>query len=161
MVGETPSLGRAIHDLLETEGIPSRLLIGPATPALLQDEGHERPVVIVASNDEICVTGRRWVRADPMDVDLLIVGARDPRLLEHPDLPKVRLPIDPAEFLALIRAMLARRAARELERETHLRSDPPAVGAIGVVHGREGPGAHASGPSAFVPAAERSEGGSR
>jgi hypothetical protein len=107
VVGETPSLGRSIADLLEVWGIPNRyvhdLSVEPALGTL-----HERyPVVVVASNASFSPTGRRWLRSELPKVELVVVGSRDPALAATAGLHAIELPLAPDRLLAIVRDLLA------------------------------------------------------
>ena len=107
VVGETPSLGRSITDLLETENVRARHVLD------LRDEGElsrlwlRAPVLVAASNGPFCTTARRWIRGEFPGVALVVVGSRDPVLT--PELNRVHLvalPLQPDRFLGLIQELL-------------------------------------------------------
>jgi hypothetical protein len=80
IVGETPSLGRSIGDLLVSEGIPCRL-VSDLTPRELESwPSGPPPVILVACNEVYCRTARRWARGEFPGAALVVVGARDPEL---------------------------------------------------------------------------------
>ncbi len=106
IVGETPSLGRSILDLLRAEGIPCRLVHDVAR----DDPGLSGPsptaAVIVACNEPFCRTARRWSRGElPVD-RLVVIGARDPQLADRPGLRLVPLPLSAEPLVALARSLL-------------------------------------------------------
>jgi hypothetical protein len=105
VVGETPSLGRSIVDLLESGRVPSRYIrsVDPEQP--LSDLSGRVPLVIAACNEHVCATARRWARESPR-VTLVVVGSRDRGLPVLPGVRVVPLPLRPARFLSLIRSLL-------------------------------------------------------
>ena len=104
VVGETPSLGRSIVDLLHAEGVPCRL-VHDLTPADL----GARSVVVVACNESYCVTARRWSRGEMPGHRLVVVGARDPLLDSMRGLDVVPLPLRAGPLVALVRRLLDER----------------------------------------------------
>lgn len=111
VVGETPSLGRSIHDLLESGGVPSRFEydIGYGSP--LSELHREFPIVVAACNEHFCDSARRWARGEIPGVSLIVVGARDPYLAKIPGIRVVPLPLVPGPFLTLVNRL---RQAAEL-----------------------------------------------
>jgi len=106
VVGETPSLGRAIVDLLRAEGLPCRLVLELRGLDVERGSGVVGPVVFVACNEAYCVTARRWSRGELPTARLVVVGARDPELASIRGLRVVPLPLRPQPLLALAREML-------------------------------------------------------
>jgi hypothetical protein len=105
VVGETPSLGQAIADLLESDGVPVRY--SPAGAAAF-GPGVELPAVIVAAcNAGQCGTARRWLAGEFDRSRLVVVGARDPALARASEIRFVPLPLEPAPFLRLVRSLLS------------------------------------------------------
>jgi|SRR5580692_7830581 hypothetical protein len=106
VVGETPSLGRSIVDLLESSGVPTRFVtqIDALTP--LSELSAEYPVVVAACNESFCSTARRWLWGEVPNVAMVVVGARDPALVEAYGLRLVPLPLVPVALLGLIRGLL-------------------------------------------------------
>jgi hypothetical protein len=107
VVGETPSLGRSIADLLEAWEVPNRyvhdLSVEPSLETL-----HERcPVVVVASNGPFCPTARRWLRSELPKVELVVVGSRDPALASAAGIHTVELPLARDRLPGLVRDLLA------------------------------------------------------
>jgi hypothetical protein len=107
VVGETPSLGRSIADLLEANGISTRFIgdIGGAAP--LGSLAERFPLVIAACNEPFCGTARRWMRGEFPRTRLLVVGSRDPTLGQMPGVTVVPLPLLPRPFVSLASALLA------------------------------------------------------
>lgn len=107
VVGETPSLGRSIADLLQSGSIPCRL-VGNLDAAHL-DAGAERagPVVIVACNQPYCLTARRWAAGEIPHARLVVVGSRDPLLATLKGLRVVPLPLVPGPLVNLTRELLS------------------------------------------------------
>lgn len=105
VVGETPSLGRSIVDLLESGRVPSRYVrsVDPERP--LSDLSGSVALVIAACNEHFCATARRWAEESP-PLTLVVVGSRDPRLPGMPGVRVVPLPLRPGRFLSLIRSLL-------------------------------------------------------
>lgn len=105
VVGETPSLGRAVADMLESAGLPARFVADLTSPLPRSDAGGPRPVVVVACNEAYCATARRYARGEFPDVTMVVVGSRDPMLTTIPGIHLVRLPLTPAPLLALVRGL--------------------------------------------------------
>ncbi len=103
LVGETPSLGRSVGDLLLSEGIACRIVsdLSPQEPASWMP-GAE-PVIVVACNEAYCRTARRWARGELGRSPLVVVGARDPELQTLRGARVVPLPLQPEPLLALLR----------------------------------------------------------
>lgn len=106
VVGETPSLGRSIADLLESGGVRVRYVDDVRTPGPLAALAQRYPIVVAACNEHLCATARRWVRGEIPNVALVVVGARDPALARTEKLHLVPLPLLPARFLGLIHGLL-------------------------------------------------------
>jgi hypothetical protein len=107
VIGETPSLGRSIFDLLESSGIPVRYVPDLTLEPPLAGMAHRYGVVVVACNGSYCATARAWAQEGVSDVDLVVVGARDRGVTARERLHVVELPLVPTGFLALIRSLLA------------------------------------------------------
>jgi hypothetical protein len=107
VVGETPSLGRAIGDLLLTEGIPCRLVSDLSARELDPRVDAGATVVLVACNEAYCRTARRWVRGELPGTTLVVVGARDPALRGLPGVRVVPLPFQREPLVALLRDLLS------------------------------------------------------
>lgn len=108
VVGETPSLGRSITDLLVSGDVPARYALDLNTEGAPTQLAERFPVVVAASNGPFCATARRWAKGEFPNVSLVVVGSRDPVLAQG--LKKVylvSLPLLPARFLELIRELLA------------------------------------------------------
>lgn len=106
VVGETASLGRSIVDLLESGGVPHRLVSAIDAELSLARLSDRFPVVVAACNKHRCVTARRWVRGEFPGVALVVVGDRDVGLPELPGVRVVPLPLLPNRFLMLVRSLL-------------------------------------------------------
>lgn len=107
VVGETPSLGRSIVDLLESAGIESRLVADIGAEPPLGTLADRFPLVIAACNEPFCVTARRWARGEFPRTRLVVVGSRDPTLAGMPGATIVPLPLVPRPFVSLASALLA------------------------------------------------------
>lgn len=106
VVGETPSLGRSIVDLLESGNIPSQLVYDVNAEHPLSDLSGRFPVVISACNERYCATARRWARGELPNVAMVVVGDRDSGLPALSGVRVVSLPLLPAPFLALVHRLL-------------------------------------------------------
>jgi hypothetical protein len=106
LVGETPSLGRSLLDLLTAAELPCRLVhdLDPNDPGLAGL--HPTAAVVVACNEPFCRTARRWSRGELLLNGLVVVGSRDPILSTLPGVSVVPLPLAPATFLELARALI-------------------------------------------------------
>ncbi|MCI4372279.1 MAG: hypothetical protein L3K02_01340 [Thermoplasmata archaeon] len=122
VVGETPSLGRSITDLLESGDVPVQYVIELAHEMPFSDLASRFPVVVAACNGLYCTTARRWTRGELPNVELVVVGSRDPVVLSDGAVHRVPLPLLPAQFLRLIRELLdppnGSRVLRRVERGT-------------------------------------------
>ncbi len=107
VVGETPSLGRSIADVLEAGGVPIRLVYDVSAAHPLATLVERYPVVVVACNEHFCATVRRWAREEFPGVAVVVVGDRDPGLALFPGLHVVPLPLRPAPFVARVGELLA------------------------------------------------------
>ncbi len=107
LVGETPSLGRSVADLLLSEGIACRLVsdLGPREPETWTP--GEEPVVLVACNEAYCLTARRWARGELRGSRLVVVGARDPELQSLRGARVVPLPLQRERLLALLQELVS------------------------------------------------------
>ncbi len=112
IVGETPSLGRSIGDLLATEGIPCRVVSDLTTDELESWRVGRAPVVLVACNEVYCRTARRWDRGELPGASLVVVGARDPELRNVRGAQIVPLPLRREPFVALVRDLIADPSSR-------------------------------------------------
>ncbi|HTZ62102.1 MAG TPA: hypothetical protein VMC82_05640 [Thermoplasmata archaeon] len=106
IVGETPSLGRSISDLLESAHIPHRLVYDVSAAHPLATLAARHPVLVAACNEYFCATVRRWARAEFPGVTLVVVGDRDPGLGAYAGIRVVPLPLVPAPFLELLGSLL-------------------------------------------------------
>jgi hypothetical protein len=106
VVGETPSLGRSIADLLESENVRTRYvydleLEGPLTS--LEERYH---VIVAACSGYFCATARRWLRGEIPGVELVVVGSRDPVLATAPAVHQIPLPLQAGGLLGVVRGLL-------------------------------------------------------
>ncbi|MGD0257646.1 MAG: hypothetical protein ABSB90_07190 [Thermoplasmata archaeon] len=106
VVGETPSLGRSIADLLESGDVPARYVLDLTSEQPLNGIAGRFPVVVAACNSLYCSTARRWARGELPNVELVVVGSRDPLVVGGGNLHVVPLPLFPSKFLSLIRSLL-------------------------------------------------------
>lgn len=106
VVGETPSLGRSITDLLETGGFRAEYVPDLHGQGPLDTIASRYAVVVAACNAPYCTTAREWLRGTIPNIALVVVGARDPALAATGNLHLVPLPLLPARFLGLIRGLL-------------------------------------------------------
>jgi len=110
VVGETPSLGRAVADLLDSEGISHRLVYDVRSDGPTEHVADRYTAVIVACNEQYCVTARLRARGGVPGVALVIVGSRDPILSKLSGVRVIPLPLRPGPFLAEVNSLLARTA---------------------------------------------------
>ena len=106
VVGETPSLGRSIVDLLDSGDVPNRLVRNVEAELPLASLSGRFQLVIAACNQRWCATARRWARGECPDLTLVVVGSRDPDLPALPGVRVVPLPLRPARFLSLVRSLI-------------------------------------------------------
>ncbi len=106
VVGETPSLGRSIADLLESGAVPAHYVLDLASEEPLADLAGRYRVVVAACNGPYGATARQWARGELSNVELVVVGARDPGVIGGARLHLVELPLLPAKFLAMVRDLL-------------------------------------------------------
>ncbi len=107
VVGETPSLGRSIADLLESENVPTRYIHDLEAAAPLGALAKRYPVVVAACSGYFCATARRWMRGEMPGVKLVVVGSRDPILGTAPEVHRVELPLRATGFMGTVRELLA------------------------------------------------------
>ncbi|MGA8542037.1 MAG: hypothetical protein WB947_00620 [Thermoplasmata archaeon] len=105
VVGETPSLGRSVADLLESGNIPYRFVYAIESEIPLETLFERYPVVISACNEVFCSTARRWSRGELPGVRLIVVGSRDPALRSMSGLRQLSLPVLPARLRSLLRTL--------------------------------------------------------
>jgi hypothetical protein len=106
VVGETPSLGRSIVDLLRAYGLPCRLVLDLRATDLAPSADPGGSVVFVACNQAYCATARRWARGELPNARLVVVGARDPELAAIPAIRVVPLPLRLQPLVTLARELL-------------------------------------------------------
>ncbi len=109
VVGETPSLGRAIVDLLQSDGVDCRYVRGLGARSTAERMLRGTRLVVVASNGPFSPTVRRWQREALAGPTLVVVGSRDPVATAAAVRHRVDLPLSPRPFLDLIRTLLAGR----------------------------------------------------
>ncbi len=107
VVGETPSLGRSIVDLLRADGIECRFVRELAPDEVGARGPAPRPVIIVGCNATVCRTARRWLHDGVPFERFLVVGARDPELHARPGLLLIPLPLAPESIVARTRSLLS------------------------------------------------------
>ncbi len=100
VVGETPSLGRAIVDLLEAGGIRTAFVLDA------REAKGSFAAVVAACNAAYCDTLRAWLRGELPPSPLVLVGSRDPVGRSLPEAHLVDLPLKPESFVSLVRSML-------------------------------------------------------
>jgi hypothetical protein len=103
VVGETPSLGRSIGDLLLTDGIPCRMVSDLSAREVESWRPGPAPLILVACNEAYCRTARRWERGELPGTTLVVVGDRDPSVRDIRGAHVVALPLQREPLLALIR----------------------------------------------------------
>ncbi len=106
VVGESPSLGSSISDLLGAGDVPHRLVVQLDSESPLETVRERYLVVVAASNGYYCSTGRRWLQGELPGIALVVVGSRDPLLGHSPGVHRVALPLDPGLLLETIRGLL-------------------------------------------------------
>ena len=84
VVGETPSLGQSVTDLLDAANLPVEFVHDIGSKAPLANLAARYPVVVVACNSYFCTTARRWAQGELPKVALVVVGSRDPLVLAEP-----------------------------------------------------------------------------
>jgi hypothetical protein len=107
VVGETPSLGRSVRDLLESANVRCRLVSDLSTQDLEAWTPGQEPLVLVACNEAYCRTARRWARGELQGSELVVVGARDPELRGVPGARVVPLPLQREPLLTLLRDLIS------------------------------------------------------
>ncbi len=100
VVGETPSLGRAIVDVLEAGGIPAQFVLDS------NESKESYRAVVAACNAPYCSTVRKWLRGELPGSSLVVVGTRDPLALTSPGVRRIDLPLRPKSFVAVVRSLL-------------------------------------------------------
>jgi hypothetical protein len=105
VIGETPSLGRAIVDLLESDGVRCRYALD-LDPSQREDL-RDIDVIIAAANTPYCATLRRQEQGLLNGHPLIVVGSRDPRVARNPKVHRIELPLEPAPFLRLVHSLVA------------------------------------------------------
>ncbi|HTT73281.1 MAG TPA: hypothetical protein VMG99_03930 [Thermoplasmata archaeon] len=108
VVGETPSLGRSIVDLLEAAELPATFVADVEADGPLPSIGHRHSVVIAAASGYFCTTARRYFRGELPRVALVVVGSRDPLVGRLPAARRFNLPLVPGQLLEGVRSLMAR-----------------------------------------------------
>jgi hypothetical protein len=106
VIGETPSLGRAIAELLETDGVHTHYLGVQRDGATVRGLAPTHPVIVVACNASYCLSVRQWIAGEFLSVPLVAVGTRDPILRDVPGSHPLELPLNPTELLRVVRGLL-------------------------------------------------------
>ena len=106
VVGETPSLGRSITDLLQSGDVRTQYVLDVASEQPLSELASRFRVVVAACNGLYCNTARRWARGELPNVELVVVGSRDPLVVGGGNLHVVPLPLLPDKFLGMVRGLL-------------------------------------------------------
>jgi len=106
IVGETPSLGRSIADLLEADGLPVRFVLDAESERPWATLADRFPVLVVASAGYFCSTVRRWARGEIPRGTLVVVGSHDPLVRPAPGLTAVPLPLAPGPLVGMVRHLL-------------------------------------------------------
>ncbi len=122
VVGETPSLGRSIADLLDAGGVSAEYVLDVEAIQPLSELSRRFRVLVAASNSPYCTTGRRWLRGEMPGVDLVVVGSRDPQVEDSTGLHRVGLPLIPEDFLRLLRTLSS--SDRNATHRSGARDDP-------------------------------------
>ena len=107
VIGETPSLGRSVSDLLEVSGIPVELAYDIESKGPMAEIAARYSVIVAASSGYYCSTVRRWAREPTPRTALVVVGSRDPLASEDASLRLVPLPLAPGPRVGLIRTQLS------------------------------------------------------
>lgn len=107
IVGETPSLGRSIADLLEAWSVPSRFVPDVSVEGPIATLAERFPVMVVASNGPFSTTARRWLQGEFPGIALVVVGSRDPALTGVASVHRVELPLVPARLVATVRDLIS------------------------------------------------------
>jgi len=118
VVGETPSLGQSIVDLLESEKLRTEYVYDVESKGPISSLGERFSVIVVACNEHFCVTARRWMHGELPNVSLVVVGARDPILATTKGVHQVPLPLQPCRFLEIVRGLLGGASHRDRPQPT-------------------------------------------
>lgn len=108
VVGETPSLGRSIVDLLEAGDLTTRFVLDLDTEGPVATIGGRFAVVVVASTGYFCATARRWIRGEIPGAALVVVASHDPALKSGGGLHAIDLPLAPDRVLRVVRELVER-----------------------------------------------------
>ena len=105
VVAETESLAGSLSTLLRSTGIATDTITPlEALETLGERAGPVRPsLLLVASNSRHSETARRWIQGEFPGADLILVGSRDPALVDAPQVRRVDLPLRPDELVELVR----------------------------------------------------------
>jgi hypothetical protein len=107
VVGETPSLGRSVADLLEAANIPIHYVLDVDQGGPLISIGARFPLIVAASSGYFCSTARRWLRGEFPRSRLIVVGSRDPALADAKGVRTFPLPLEPEHLLGVVQTMVA------------------------------------------------------
>ena len=103
VVGECPSLGRCVADLLGAYELETRFVVDIAATGPVTTLAERFGRVIVASTGYWCTTLRRWLAGEMPGVRLIVVGSRDPLLHTAEGVVSFDLPIDAARLITEVR----------------------------------------------------------
>ncbi|HTW77380.1 MAG TPA: hypothetical protein VMG14_06410 [Thermoplasmata archaeon] len=106
IVAETPSLGAAIADLLEAGHIEYRLVRSIEEERPLESLGRRYPVVLAATSGYLCPTARQWLNGDLPHTRLVVVGSRDPAVVDDEKIRRFPLPLDPDRLMGAVRTLV-------------------------------------------------------
>ena len=108
IVGESPSLGRAVGDLLAAEGVGHRLVYELSPKDIAGGPSGRPRLVVVVSHGYYTIAGRRWLHGEMSGVPLLVVGSLDPILEGRAEVHRLGLPLDPVELVRVIFSLVRR-----------------------------------------------------
>ncbi len=100
VVGETPSLGRAIVDVLEAGGVGARFVLD------VKESSEPYRAIVAACNASYCSTLRVWLRGELPGSTLVLVGTRDPLAMGVPGIRRIDLPLRARVLVGTIRTLL-------------------------------------------------------
>jgi hypothetical protein len=104
VVGETPSLGRAVADLLEADGIATWYVTELGD--IRSEQLREISLVIAAANTADCATRRAQQLGQFGDRKIIIVGSHDPHSVRGPQVYAVGLPLKTDHLLRLVHVLM-------------------------------------------------------
>ncbi|MCI4325338.1 MAG: hypothetical protein L3K00_05615 [Thermoplasmata archaeon] len=108
VVAETRSLGAAVSELLVSDGLDAPLVrdLAEAEHQAAMIRAKHRLVLVAAASGRECETVERWPHSSLREAPLVVVGARDLDPTSRARLHVVPLPLDPVQFLDLVRSLL-------------------------------------------------------